>query len=576
MLDNGIVLITMFKNEVKNITRFLESSYRYVNCFIFQDNGSTDGTPETIHQFLKDKNISYFIYKLDEGWKSFGWNRNHLMQTTLNYEHGCDWILSMDCDEVLQVKENFDWNIFKDTSIQCFDVAAEYGNNIYYRCRIYNAKLPWKYRDDKAHEVIYVDDPNIMYQYTSFSLPVGFKQIGYPEGESYSIKTKYLTDALLLEERLNREDTLLTDTYHFWYIGKSYHDAMFNSDLPLGKNQQLEYSRRSTFYFKEFVNFVHNYNNTGRADRIDEMSYYAMFLIGHNYKFANDVDNAIKYFNAAGEFAPPRNEHLVALAQLYYDIGNYKKSLKFLNEALDSSRLNPFPAYNFVIDKSCYLDTSDYLLQLKNTIINKDESLKSSFILPNIDMYKLALSNNRKKRIFVIDNFYDNPDIIREYALGVEFSPDIRYYKGMRSTQQHIFKGTKEAFEEIMGEKIVNFEEHGMCGRFQICTAEDPLVYHYDQQKWAAMIYLSPDAPFDCGTSLLAHKESKIRGADDPNSDLAFTGGFFDKTKFEVIDTVGSVYNRLVIFDSRCIHAACQYFGNSKETGRLTHLFFFD
>ena len=191
-------------------------------------------------------------------------------------------------------------------------------------------------------------------------------------------------------------------------------------------------------------------------------------------------------------------------------------------------------------------------------------------------MYTLAINTQKKKRLFVVDNFYVNPNEIRNYALGVEYSPDIRFYKGMRSTQQHIFQGTKEAFENIMGEKITRFEDHIMCGRFQICTAEDPIVFHYDDQKWAAMIYLSPDAPYDCGTSLLAHKATNIRGADDSNSDLAFTGGFYDKTKFSIVDTIGSVFNRLVIFDSRCIHAACQYFGNSKETGRLTHLFFFD
>ena len=90
------------------------------------------------------------------------------------------------------------------------------------------------------------------------------------------------------------------------------------------------------------------------------------------------------------------------------------------------------------------------------------------------------------------------------------------------------------------------------------------------------MVYLSPDAPVDCGTSLLMHKSTGIRTSDDPNSDSAFIGGFYDKTKFEVVDVIGSIFNRLVIFDSRCIHAACQYLGNSKETGRLTHLFFFD
>lgn len=560
-----IVLASMYKNEAKNIIRMLESTYKYVNYYIFQNNGSTDDTDNLIKEFLNNKKVPFYIYNVKEGWISFGWNRNHLIQTVLNHDHKCDWILSMDCDEELAVDDNFDWSLLDDTNIDSFHVVAELNQSLYYRCRIYNAKLPWKFKDDKAHELIYIDDPNIGENFQRVDLPKSLRQIGHPTGESYSLPTKYLTDALLFEERLNRENTLLEDLYHFWYIGKSYHDAMFNSSLPLKESQQLEYARRSTYYFIEFINYTHkNYFETYKPDRIDEMAYYAMYSIGLNYNFCKDYENAEKHLILAEEFAPPRNEHLVTLTNIHIEHKEYEKALNIINRLVDIKRINPFPKYHFIIDKNCYIDTSDYIKNLQNKVL---ELMNPGNILINV---------LPKKRLFVVDNFYKNPFKIREYALGVEYSDDIRFYKGMRSNQQHIFKGTREVFEQIMGEKIVRFEEHGMCGRFQICTAEDPLVYHYDGQKWAAMVYLSPDAPVDCGTSLLMHKQTGVREANDPNSDSAFTGGFYDKTKFEVVDVVGSIFNRLVIFDSRCIHAACQYFGNSKETGRLTHLFFFD
>jgi hypothetical protein len=57
---------------------------------------------------------------------------------------------------------------------------------------------------------------------------------------------------------------------------------------------------------------------------------------------------------------------------------------------------------------------------------------------------------------------------------------------------------------------------------------------------------------------------------------MSFASGFYDSTKFHIADSAANIYNRLVIMDARMIHSAGAYFGNSKETGRLIHLFFFD
>ena len=55
-----------------------------------------------------------------------------------------------------------------------------------------------------------------------------------------------------------------------------------------------------------------------------------------------------------------------------------------------------------------------------------------------------------------------------------------------------------------------------------------------------------------------------------------FKNNFYDKTDLEVVDVVGNVYNRLVIWDAKLIHAASEYFGDQKENSRLFHMFFFD
>ena len=161
--------------------------------------------------------------------------------------------------------------------------------------------------------------------------------------------------------------------------------------------------------------------------------------------------------------------------------------------------------------------------------------------------------------------------------MNQEYYEDLTTYKGNRSKQQYVVPGTKEAFEKIIGKKITNWHDiYPMCGRFQYCTAEDDLVYHHDNQTLAGMIYLTPDAPYSSGTSLFAHKTTGVRNIDEAGNENPFDGGFYDRTKFELVDTAGNVFNRLVLFDAKCIHSANEYFGTDLTNSRLFHLFFFD
>ena len=188
-----------------------------------------------------------------------------------------------------------------------------------------------------------------------------------------------------------------------------------------------------------------------------------------------------------------------------------------------------------------------------------------------------TINRHPQKTVWVVDNFYADPYAVRDYALRQEFKPEIEYFKGSRSVEQFFIPGTKEAFERIMGIKIREWETHGMCGRFQFCTSEDPIVYHNDGQTWAAMLYLNPDAPYSTGTSLYAHKNGARRTSDfNFSDDQIYSGGFYDRTKFELVDSIGNVFNRLFIFDAQNIHAASEYFGQTKEDSRLFHIFFFD
>jgi hypothetical protein len=107
-------------------------------------------------------------------------------------------------------------------------------------------------------------------------------------------------------------------------------------------------------------------------------------------------------------------------------------------------------------------------------------------------------------------------------------------------------------------------------------------VYHCDSQKYAGIVYLTPDAPINCGTSFLRHKKYKLRTSeifsknDWYDSSLNYNEPHLDKTSWEIVDSIGNIYNRLVIFDAQYIHAVTEYFGETINNSRLFQLFFFN
>lgn len=183
---------------------------------------------------------------------------------------------------------------------------------------------------------------------------------------------------------------------------------------------------------------------------------------------------------------------------------------------------------------------------------------------------------------WIVDNFYENPDQIREFALKQDYLEGGlgRGFIGRRTHQQFLFPGLKERFEEIMSKKVTGWEGYDMNGRFQVAWAGEPLVWHCDNQQWGGMLYLTPNAPYQCGTTLYAHKQTRARTFHDEGWDAAWRDipgdPHLDGTPWEPVDVLGNVYNRLVIFDASAIHSASEYFGTVMENARLWQMFFFD
>lgn len=355
-----IGMISMFKNEAHSIKNMLDSVSNYIDYWVLQDNGSTDGTPDVVSAWAEKTKIPGFMYKVDEGWVNFGWNRDHVLQKFLQSEHNCDWIMKMDCDETLKVDDEFDWDIF-DNDIVSYNVQSEDTNAIYYKTWIWNSKYPWRFNHDPAHETIYIDDGTKNTDFQRVCLPSTFKMLsGETFGESYTVPTKYVSDSLKLEEKIIREGNIKENSYHFWYLAKSYADCFALEAFPLGKKHQQEFARRCIFYNMEFLNLEHNYENTNKAARIDEMAYMSICAVGNGYRFLGEYEKAEYYYNQAEQFAPKRNDHLIHLAELFWKTQQFDRMLICTNTIMQLHRKCPFPEYCFLINKQFYYDTGNY------------------------------------------------------------------------------------------------------------------------------------------------------------------------------------------------------------------------
>lgn len=139
-----------------------------------------------------------------------------------------------------------------------------------------------------------------------------------------------------------------------------------------------------------------------------------------------------------------------------------------------------------------------------------------------------------QQNIIVVDNFYSNIDKVRKYALTLNYSVKSNF-PGARTKESFKSDAVKEHFEKIIGKKIhwnSDDKSNDCTGCYHLTTSGMPCQIHRDSTDWKF-------------------------GAD-------------------IIDSVGNVYNRLVIFKGRRSHSTMNHFGKDINDGRLFQVFFFN
>tara|TARA_A200000159_G_scaffold156981_1_gene172505 strand:+ start:418 stop:1092 length:675 start_codon:yes stop_codon:yes gene_type:complete len=209
--------------------------------------------------------------------------------------------------------------------------------------------------------------------------------------------------------------------------------------------------------------------------------------------------------------------------------------------------------------------------------------------------------------IVIEDDFYPNPDEVRKSALEMFFYPGQKGNKNMFagqrtlgsfSTQNRLY--CKNRLEKLINRQIVQFPTNNSNASFTLGKEVNIQGKKYDNwvhmdkgnhekkrgselnsQMFAAVCYLSPDAPRGHGTALFRSNKNNSNWV-TPEYSYNKTKGFRGEWKhredeeWDLHTYVDNIYNRIVVYPATYWHAPYNAgFGYDKYSGRLIQIFFF-
>ncbi len=193
--------------------------------------------------------------------------------------------------------------------------------------------------------------------------------------------------------------------------------------------------------------------------------------------------------------------------------------------------------------------------------------------------------------VTVVDDFFDDPDYVREFALSQDYFIDEEgNWPGKRTKPLHEIDSN--FFNSVINKLLSLFYDFSStqvqwnaAAHFQLIdeSYEEGWV-HLDKSLASAIVYLSKDIkgsgttiyrplnPLSCTIKNNAHKINNFK-----NCSLGEDIGFLRKEnneQFRPTVYVESEYNRLFMFDGHMYHSANDFFGNDKNSSRLTLICF--
>lgn len=567
-----ICLVMMVKNESAKIEQALTSCEHMIDSYIICDSGSTDDTKQKIKDFMDERNIPGEI--LDIEWKNFGYSKSIMMKEA-HERSTADYFLFMDGRELVKKPDNTNMTQddkkkleeFLENNDSCvFMVKTVDGGTEYRRWNFFKNNQVYEWRSP-VHEYLVTTKPGSK---TSNLDIFNIHKNGW--GGSGHGKEKYLNYVRLLKEYIDehKDKTLSRETY---YVAQSYKDAgeieqgidWYKKRIEIG-----DFSRNEEGFISMLTLFRYYKKNKDEK----ELLYY-LFRMKKEYPHRLEgLFEGMMYFKDKDRDAA----YSFGIAGLKCLTGS-KKGYLFLEKHIYE--------YMFLFEFCLVAHYSNHdkeTLQASKLLEGKKMpgNIKSAHVR-NVPFYKKRITSlpkyinpsikNLHPNIVIIDNVLKDPDARRKFALDQPF--DVTGNFPNKRTTNFASQEDKEMIEKALGAKITYWPGK-YNGSYQYALKGMKSWIHRDATEYSAILYLTPNPLISGGTETFMHKKLNRTYSGDKEINKALDNDSYNKSAWDVLDSVGCLYNRMIIFNGMQSHQSRDYFGDCKENARLFQVFFFN
>jgi glycosyltransferase involved in cell wall biosynthesis len=603
---NLYCLVMIVRDEAPVIQRCLKSVSNIATSYLICDTGSTDNTIELIKEFMASKNIPGEV--ITHEWKNFGYNKSYLLERAQadNMCRDAKYLFWLDADEVYVTDpNNYTSYPTKEDAVKLYEFMEQQSDSIFHLKTHFGGLRYWRWnliRNDRTyrwlspvHEYL-VSEPGTGTVYIDFMCLLARK-----EGNSARDPARYDKDAMMFEEYL-KEKGVENCAREVFYLAQTY-ESSSRSDGPalVKKYYDLRITMLNGYYQERYISAL---RMARRSENQEKLTYLftAIEICPHRleayyelikYYEKSNMDLAFRYGLMGLDYRVPVADDLFAEGEIY----DWKYDLDFsLVACYSNHHKEAYEAGKSLLERKTYPPHLETLL--KNNQNFYEQRYVPPVPLPLVNILPLAnalsLANalpleepmnsvningsisweiNTRRNIIVIDNFFKDPDAVRNFALSQEY-PVQGNYPGKR-TKSFATEDMKKLFTQITG-KTIRYWPDGYNGSFQFTTKDMSSWIHRDLTDYGALIYLTPNAPLNSGTTFYQHKTLHL----DECPDQQLSDKLYEDSRnydaWDIVDQVANKYNRMIIFNGRRSHSSTEYFGDDMHTGRLFQVFFFD